>query len=115
LNSWRNAIICAFLLLGPAWSLAASADITVNTASLRLTFDDRGSLALAIACHPACSGDKVRFKQFSDQAPVAVDAHGTWRRSERTEEGYRVLQFDGPGGAAVAWRIPERGYRLGLG
>jgi len=114
LNSWRNAITCAFLLLGTAWSLAASADITVNTASLRLTFDDRGSLALAIACHPGCSGDDVRFKQFSEQAPVAFDARGAWRRSERSEEGYRVLQFDGPGGAAVAWRIPERGYRLGL-
>jgi len=92
----------------------AQADTTVTTETLRLTFDDRGNLAMAIACFPACVGDNARVRQFSEQAAISFGAQGAWQRSEYTDGVHRVLEFAGSGGAALRWRIPQRGYRLHL-
>ncbi len=91
----------------------ARADTTVNTETLRLTFDARGNLTDAIACFPACSGEQVRVQQFGDQTVVGFAASGQWRLSERTDGAQRVLEFAGPGGAALNWRIPGRARRPG--
>lgn len=101
------------VVLGGSGSLA-QADTTVTTETLRLTFDGRGNLATAIACFPACVGDNVRLRQFSEQPAVDFGSRGAWQQSAYTDGAHRVLEFAGPGGATLRWRIPQRGYRLGL-
>ena len=102
----------ALLLL----SLAARADISVNTDSLRLTFDGRGNLQTVIACHPTCSGENVRLQQFGDGGVIVLDtgADAPWRRSEHETGTAYELRFEQPGGARLTWRIPRRGYRVEL-
>ena len=48
----------------------AMAETLVNTDTLRLTFDDLGSLQSAIACFPACSGENPRIQQFGDASVI---------------------------------------------
>jgi YidC/Oxa1 family membrane protein insertase len=94
----------------------AQADTTINTQSLRLTFDERGNLDSAVACFPACSGDAVRLQQFADDGLIVFDAapRGEWTVSEHRGADQQELTFAGPGGARLTWRIPSRGYLLGL-
>ena len=105
-------------LLALLWALSAgvAADTTVSTQSLRLTFDDRGNLESAIACFPACTGEQVRLQQFSDEALVtfAASSGGAWALSQQRLVTEQELTFQGPGGARLTWRIPERGYRVEL-
>jgi YidC/Oxa1 family membrane protein insertase len=97
-------------------SAAAAADTTVSTQSLRLTFDDRGNLGSAIACFPACTGEQVRLQQFADEALVTFrgPSGGAWAVSRQRLAAHQELTFEGPGGARLTWRIPERGYRVEL-
>ena len=97
-------------------SAVAAADTTVSTQSLRLTFDDRGNLGSAIACFPSCVGEQVRLQQFADEALVTFGgpAGGPWALSQQRLAAHQELTFEGPGGARLTWRIPERGYRVEL-
>jgi YidC/Oxa1 family membrane protein insertase len=116
MSAGRRAAL-SHALLGAALiglSNVAGADTTVNTDTLRLSFDARGNLGSAIACFPACSGEQVRVQQFGDQSVVGFAASGQWQLSERTDGTHRVLEFAGPGGAVLSWRIPQRGYQLEL-
>jgi YidC/Oxa1 family membrane protein insertase len=107
-------LLAALILVWSAFGVPAQADTTVTTETLRLTFDDRGNLAMAIACFPACVGDNARVRQFSEQATIRFGTGGSWQRSEYTDGMHRVLEFTGAGGAALRWRIPQRGYLLHL-
>lgn len=107
----RGLLVWALLWGGAV----AAAETSVTTDSLRLTFDAAGNLAGAIACFPACSGDRVRVQQFADGGVVRLDGPDAgWRLAEASGDGFRELTFSGPGGASRTWRIPRRGYVLGL-
>jgi YidC/Oxa1 family membrane protein insertase len=88
----------------------------VTTQSLRLTFDDRGNLDSAIACFPACSGERVRLQQFADEGLVSFDStsSGSWSVSQQRLATLHELIFRGPAGARLTWRIPEQGYLVEL-
>ena len=110
---WPGAALLAAALLAVV-PLFARADTTVNTHAQRLTFDDRGNLVTAIACFPSCTGDGVRFRQYSERPAVEFASRGAWQRSDWTDGVHRVLEFTGPNGARLTWRIPQQGYRLQL-
>jgi YidC/Oxa1 family membrane protein insertase len=107
-----RAALLAVALTG--LSAAARAETTINTDTLRLSFDARGNLTTAIACFPACSGAATKIQQFGESSLVGFATRGQWRRSERTDGTHRVLEFGDPDGAVLSWRIPQRGYRLEL-
>ena len=104
------------LLLCVAVAGPAEAATTVNTQTLRLTFDGQGNLESAIACFPACSGDSVRLQQFADSGLIRIGprAGGNWVVADSASASHRELAFTGPDGSRLTWRIPERGYRLEL-
>ena len=93
----------------------AAAETQVTTDSLRLTFDDSGQLKAAIACFPACTGDRARVQQFGDSVVIGFgNRGGAWERTEHRTETHYELSFSQPGGASLTWRVPVRGYRLEL-
>ncbi len=93
-----------------------AADTVVNTHSLRLTFDRSGGLRTAIACFPACVGDRVRIQQYAEDDVLAFETTrgGTWTQSDHRDGTLVELRFRHSSGASLTWRIPERGYRLEL-
>jgi len=107
--------VCALLICGAAPGRAEAAT-TVNTQTLRLTFDGQGNLEAAIACFPACSGDSVRLQQFADDGLIRVGPRtgGRWAVAENSSTEHRELSFTGPDGSRLTWRIPQQGYRLEL-
>jgi YidC/Oxa1 family membrane protein insertase len=111
----RGALLAvAFLLLSGLGGLQAAT--TVETSQLRLTFDDRGDLSTAIACFPACSGERVRLQQYSGESVILIEGGGREAavRSEQRTDAHYELRFARPNGASLTWKIPERGYRIGL-
>jgi YidC/Oxa1 family membrane protein insertase len=113
----RHVLLAVALLLGPGGAQAVTpAATTLETSHLRLTFDARGDLSSAIACFPACTGDRVRVQQFASESVIAVGGGGRdpAARSGQRRDGYYELRFARPGGVSVTWRVPESGYRIGL-
>jgi YidC/Oxa1 family membrane protein insertase len=110
----QRLLAASLLLL--AGSGGALADTTVNTSHLRLTFDAGGNLSTAVACFPACIGERVRIQQFADASVIAVGEGngGPASVSESREDGHFELRFRQSGGASHTWRIPETGYRIEL-
>jgi YidC/Oxa1 family membrane protein insertase len=108
-------LVAAFAIL---WVISSPAHgaTTVTTQTLRLTFDDRGNLASAIACFPACSGESVRLQQYADDGVIVVGAPpgGDWQQSRQRSDGLQELTFEQAGGARLTWRVPTAGYRLEL-
>jgi YidC/Oxa1 family membrane protein insertase len=112
----RPLLAACLLLLCPLCANLAEAATTVNTQTLRLTFDGQGNLESAIACFPACSGDSVRLQQFADRDLVRIGprAGGAWAVTEKALEAHHELSFTGPDGGRLTWRIPQQGYRVEL-
>jgi len=112
----RVLLTVGLLLLCCAPLGRAEAATTVNTQTLRLTFDGQGNLESAIACFPACSGESVRLQQFADDGLIRIGprAGGRWAVAENRSADHHELSFTGPDGSRLAWRIPQQGYRLEL-
>jgi len=113
LHAARIACLLTLLLV---CSGGLRADVTVNTETLRLTFDEQGNLGSAIACFPACSGDQVRLQQFADEGLVTLDGlpGGKWSVHDNVVAERKELMFAGPDGVILIWRIPRQGYRIEL-
>lgn len=98
--------------------LLASAEVLVETESLRLRFSERGDLLRAEACFPDCAAAGVKRRVLSggegmlilaqvDTAPVNID--------RQREAAATTLAFTNPAGVVVhRWRIPDRGWLLSL-
>jgi YidC/Oxa1 family membrane protein insertase len=114
----RALLAVAFLLLPGLGGVKADtpAATTVETSHLRLTFDAGGNLSSAIACFPACTGERVRVQQFASESVIAVEGggRGAAELSDQRREAHYELRFARPGGVSLTWKIPESGYRLGL-
>ena len=112
----RLSVLACLLMLCCIGACGAEAATTVNTQTLRLTFDGQGNLESAIACFPGCSGDSVRLQQFADDGLIRIGprAGDRWAVAERTSATHHELTFSGPDGGRLTWRIPQRGYRLEL-
>ena len=106
----------AVVLLALFSSAQAWAETSISTETLRLTFGASGELQSAIACFPSCSADEVRIQQFGGDGVVNTGGPGSGSWSQRREpgDGYVDLVFRHTSGVERSWRIPQRGYRLGL-
>ena len=111
----RLALLAVALLLLPGLGPVQAAT-TLETSHLRLTFDASGNLSTAIACFPACTGERVRVQQFASESVIAVEGGGPApaARSDQRRDVHHELRFTRPGGVSLTWKIPESGYRIGL-
>jgi YidC/Oxa1 family membrane protein insertase len=99
--------------------LPLRADINIETETLILGFNDQGSLVQATACYPQCGHDAAHRLELSEAAGIVAfgqDAAGKWvQRQGLPQAGNgrsHLLHFTGPGGQAVTWNIPARGYLI---
>ena len=84
----RRSVLACLLMLCCIGACGAEAATTVNTQTLRLTFDGQGNLESAIACFPGCSGDSVRLQQFADDGLIRIGprAGDRWAGDETEHE-----------------------------
>lgn len=108
-------------VLGALVALPVAAQTVASNDVLQLVFDDRGRLAEAVACHPACADPAARritlagpggVIDFSDVGDGVGD--GRWKLREYEERGERVLEYAGPEGKTIRWALPPSGYGIGL-
>jgi len=100
---------------------SATADFSLSTDSLELTFSDHGNLVSAVACYPACGssapGGAVKRGIFGGGAHPVVSGDlpmGGWTLTPGVDGRTRVLSFESTKGAVITWRIPRQGYQLEL-
>jgi len=109
-RTWLVAL-CLFL------SVSATAEVTVDTQSLRLRFSEQGGLRQAEACFPACDVDHAQTKLLSSgQKGMLVfqtvpDNELRFERSHQNEQ--TILNwFDSSGRVVGTWTIPDQGWML---
>ena len=91
------------------------AEFWVETETLRLSFSEQGALQSAIACFPSCSSEHLRMRQFGSEGVIIPGGAGEeWSLQRQSGDVQYDLVFRNADGAERRWRIPRRGYRIGL-
>ena len=96
-------------------SLVLQADVRVSTDNLELTFSDRGTLELAVACYRACHHHADIVQQFNHQNLVGFELPASgWTVDRQSADSETVLTFANASGQSLTWQIPNKGFRVGL-
>jgi YidC/Oxa1 family membrane protein insertase len=104
-----------FALLALFLTADIRAEFWVETDTLRLSFSEQGALQSAIACFPSCTSEHPRLRQFGSEGVISPDgASDGWSLQRQSSDSQYDLVFRHPSGAERRWRIPQRGYRIGL-
>jgi YidC/Oxa1 family membrane protein insertase len=104
-----------FVLLALFMTASVRAEFWVETETLRLSFSEQGALQSAIACFPSCSSERPRLRQFGSEGVILPDgASDNWALQRHSDDAQLDLVFRHANGAERRWRIPQRGYRIGL-
>ena len=102
------------LVLGLMQPLSASAEVIVETQSLRLQFNQQGDLLRTESCFPACNGGDAKTRVLSAQDGMLIFAQqdSPGLRLERTEvDASTVLSFvDETGRLVRRWQVPDQGW-----
>jgi len=98
--------------------LAAVAEITVDTESLRLQFSEQGDLLRVEACFPACTEDGANTRVLSAGQGMLVFEQGKTQGLQIQREHIdtaTILSFsDQAGRVKRRWQIPDQGWMLSV-
>ena len=105
-------------LLCLASSMAAFADIQVDTDSLRLKFSEQGDLLHAEACYPTCDEGGAQRRVLSGQQGMLVLGQGSSRSlqlAQSKSDASTILSFSDQSGRVLhRWQIPDQGWLISL-
>ena len=111
INFWL-VILC---LMHP---VAAIAEITVDTESLRLQFSEQGDLLRVEACFPNCTEDDANTRVLSAGQGMLVFEQGKIQGLQIQREHIdtaTILSFsDQAGQVKRRWQIPDQGWMLSV-
>jgi len=106
------------LFLGLALSVTATAQVAVNTESLRLQFSPNGDLMRAEACFPSCQAANSKTRVMSSDEGMLVfrqDAVVQLQSERKHTDSFTILSFSDQSGEPVRrWRIPDQGWTLSV-
>jgi len=106
------------LTLGLLLSIPATAEVTVDTDSLRLQFSERGDLLRVEACFPACSVQGAKTRLLSAGQGMLLfeeDDTGDLQLSRDSDGTATTLSFTGPSGKLVRrWLVPNEGWMVSV-
>ena len=106
------------LAVGLLFSVSATAQVMVDTESLRLQFSENGDLLRVEACFPTCSEPEAKTRLLSaGQGMLSFEQDDTRNlQFSRDSDGEATtLSFTSPSGDLVhRWLIPEKGWMLSL-
>lgn len=110
--------ILIFLII--IWVIAVTTPvlaIELSTEQLQLSFDEKGQLLSATACHPDCEHPHARHLSLSNETGLVSFAsfpEGYWELNKEDTAEQQVLIFKGPAGSFLRWTVPARGYGIEL-
>ncbi len=106
------------LILCLMHSVAAAAEVTVDTESLRLQFSEQGDLLRVEACFPNCTEDGANIRFLSAEQGMLVFEQGNTQGLQLHREHIdttTTLSFsDQAGQVKRRWKIPDQGWMLSV-
>jgi len=107
------ALSLGIYVLAPA---QLSAGMTVENASLVLSFDDRGGLVQASVRYPNDAARSLELRHEAGIISFEPTAAGAWVQRRglpgEPDRDSQQLHFTGPRGQAITWIVPSTGYRI---
>jgi YidC/Oxa1 family membrane protein insertase len=115
INRQAKIWLVVFCLLAP---LAAMAQTSIDTRSLRLQFSAKGDLLFAQACFPSCSEAGAKTRVLSAGQGMLVfeqDTAAGWQFRREMDDRTTILTFtDISGNSERRWSIPDDGWLLAV-
>ncbi|MDX1460419.1 MAG: hypothetical protein R3348_05130 [Xanthomonadales bacterium] len=98
--------------------LGSASEIRIDTRSMRIEFSAEGDLLSIESCLPDCSSGNAQRQvlgSYRGLATLSRDSDGLFRFARRDGDYSIELEFEHlPSGERRLWRVPHRGYLLGL-
>lgn len=106
------------VVLGLFLSVSAVANVSVDTDSLRLQFNERGDLLRVEACFPTCSDKRAKTRLLSAGLGMLLlnqDPTEPLQLEHEYGNSMTTLSFAGPSGRVLhRWQIPDQGWMISL-
>ncbi len=106
------------VLMSLLQSVSAVADLTVDTESLHLQFNQQGDLLRVQACFPACADEGAKTRVLSATQGMLVfgqDKATVLQLKREYNNATTTLSFSEPSGRLLhRWQVPDKGWMISV-